>query len=109
MAFLVLLFLPRKSNGNTKLPSLFINIDLYTRIARARMGYGVWAAYMGLRIYGVDLALSFRVSVFALLFLGKNSNTRKAITTHTTTRQADCWYWHAYCTWRTAARHVYCK
>ena len=82
MAFLGLLFLPRKSNANTRLPSLFINIDLHTRIARARMGYGVWAAYratyMGLRIYGVDLALSFRVSVFALLFLGKNSTFQMA-------------------------------
>ena len=44
--------------------------------------------------------------VFPLLFLGKNSNSRKAITTHSTTRPADTWYWHVYCKWRTAARRA---
>ena len=38
------------------------------------MGYGVYGAtYMGLRIYGVDFALSFRDPKFPLLFLGENS------------------------------------
>ena len=82
MAFLGLLFLPRKSNGNPRSSSLFINIDLHTRIARARMGYGVWAAYRamgyGLRIYGVDFALSFGVTEFPLLFLGENSTFQVA-------------------------------
>ena len=79
MAFLGLLFLPRKSNGNPRSSSLFINIDLHTRIARARMGYGVYGAtYMGLRIYGVDFALSFRDPQFPLLFFGKNSKSQMA-------------------------------
>ena len=78
MAFLELLFLPRKSNGNTRLPSLFINIDLHTHIARARMGYRVWATYMGapigtMRFYPVDPM----DMVFPLLFLGENSKSQE--------------------------------
>ena len=78
MAFLGLLFLPRKSNGNTRIPSLFINIDLHTRIARARMGYGVWATYMGapigtMRFYPVDMG----DLEYPLLFLGKNSTSQE--------------------------------
>ena len=57
----------------------FINIDLHTRIARARMGYGVYGAtYMGapigtMRFFPVDMG----DLEYPLLFLGENSKSQE--------------------------------